>query len=134
MYLYINIYYLKMKKFKYDPGDTVKTGKKKHCGCQEKQKPNLCSYKADSTVLSASRLILLKRKWQLSFQDGLVSLFSLGLLLWIGNLPLLLSTPCFFAHTAEDPLQSDLWPGCLSAYPLAFSLFLPPYPLPFLSS
>lgn len=28
MYLYINIYYLKIKKFKYDPGDTLKTGKK----------------------------------------------------------------------------------------------------------
>lgn len=51
MHLYINIYYLKIKKFKYDPGDTVKTGKS-IVAARKNKKTNLCSYKPDSTVLS----------------------------------------------------------------------------------
>lgn len=85
MHLYINIYYLKIKKFKYDPGDTVKTGKSIVAARKNKKQTSALTRPVQQYFLGwrPSRLILLNQKLQLPFQDGLVSLFSLGLLLWI---------------------------------------------------
>lgn len=104
MHLYINIYYLKIKKFKYDPGDNVKTGKS-IVAARKNKKPNLCSYKADSTVLSRwrpSRLSPTELEMAAFISGWLgLTLQSGAALVDQARAPLLISIPCLSAHITE---------------------------------